>query len=63
MRGTLHQDAGGQLYATPFVHQDSAMMALFGEANCLLIRPPYAPAAKVGDPVLIIRLDFGNLSF
>ena len=63
MRGTLSQDASGQLYATPFALQDSAMMALFAESNCLLIRAPYAPAAKTGDPVLIIRLDLGNLRF
>ena len=63
MRGTLSQDACGQLYATPFSRQDSAMMALFAESNCLLIRAPYAPAAKTGDPVLIIRLDLGNLRF
>ena len=63
MRGTLVQDTGGQLYATPFALQDSAMMALFAESNCLLIREPYAPAAKAGDPVLITRLDFGSLRF
>ena len=63
MRGTLVQDTGGQLYATPFALQDSAMMALFAESNCLLIRAPYAPAAKAGDPVLITRLDFGSLRF
>ena len=63
MRGTLVQDTSGQLYATPFALQDSAMMALFAESNCLLIRAPHAPAAKAGDPVLITRLDFGNLRF
>ena len=63
MRATLRHDADGQLRATPFERQDSAMMARFAAADCLLIRAPKAPEAKAGDLVLITRLETGNFAF
>ena len=63
MRATLRHDADGQLCATPFERQDSAMMARFAAADCMVIRAPEAPAAKAGDLVLITRLDTGISGF
>jgi len=42
--------------ATPFSKQDSAMLARFADADCLIIRPPHAPAAKAGDTIDVILL-------
>tara|TARA_B100002051_G_C16674079_1_gene606137 strand:- start:319 stop:1398 length:1080 start_codon:yes stop_codon:yes gene_type:complete len=63
MRATLRHDTDGQLCATPFELQDSAMMARFAAADCMVIRAPGAPAAKAGDLVLITRLDTGISGF
>ena len=57
MRAKLSQDKDGQICATPLPVQDSSMMKIFAEANCLLIRSPYAPPARAGEPVSILRLD------
>lgn len=46
-------DADG---VTVFGRQDSALLTVLSDANCLAIRPPHAPAAKAGDHVQIIRL-------
>lgn len=43
--------------ATPFEGQDSAMLAGLARADCLVVRPPNAPAASAGARVEIIRLD------
>jgi molybdopterin molybdotransferase len=32
------------------------MLSVLVKADCLIIRPPNAPAAKSGDPCTIIRL-------
>ena len=40
----------------PLPVQDSAMVSVLTEANCLLIRPPHADAARAGAPCRIIRL-------
>ena len=52
-----HFDKDGHLVATPFEGQDSSMMARLAEADCLLVRPPNAPAAKKGERAEIIPLD------
>jgi len=60
LRATLAHE-GGRLVATPFEKQDSSMFSRLAAADCLLIRPPHAPAAKAGDTVDIVRLDGSNL--
>ena len=40
----------------PLPVQDSSGLAVLAAADCLLVRPPLAPAAKAGDPCRIIRL-------
>ncbi len=62
MRATLAVDGNGALVATPFEAQDSAMMASFARADCLVVRPPHAPPAKAGERVEIVRLREGMIS-
>ncbi len=59
LRAKLARDGAGQLTATPFEKQDSSMLRLLADSQCLVVRPPHAEAAKAGDPVEIIRLDVG----
>jgi molybdopterin molybdotransferase len=55
LRSELARDAEGGLIATPFDRQDSAMLSLLARAGCLVIRPPHAPAARVGELLPILR--------
>ena len=57
LRATLRREADGALLASPFTSQDSSLVKLLAQAQCLVIRPPHAPAAKRGDACRIIRLD------
>lgn len=43
--------------ATPFSRQDSSMLGILAKAQGLIIRPPFAPAAKAGDPCRVVLLD------
>ncbi|MFZ5932222.1 MAG: gephyrin-like molybdotransferase Glp [Pseudomonadota bacterium] len=43
--------------ATPFTVQDSAMLSSLAKAGCLIIRPPFAPAARAGDAVQVLLLE------
>jgi molybdopterin molybdotransferase len=56
VRATLIEAEGGPPLVTPFPVQDSSMLSTLGAADCLLIRPPNAPAAKAGDRCRIVRL-------
>jgi len=56
MRVRLSHDTEGNLTATPFPKQDSAILSVLAEADGLLIRPPLAPAAKAGDLASVIAL-------
>jgi molybdopterin molybdotransferase len=47
----------------PFNHQDSAMMACFASADCLIVRLPFAQAIKKGELVNILRLSFSRVGF
>ncbi len=57
LRATLATDASGRLVATPFPRQDSGMLRALAHADALILRPPHASAAKIGDPVEILQLD------
>jgi molybdopterin molybdotransferase len=63
LRATLTNDADGNLVATPFERQDSAMMARLAQADCLIVRPPEAPAASKGERIDIIMLGGGTVAF
>lgn len=56
LRATLSQGADGARIATPFPTQDSAMLSRLTAADCLVVRPPEAPAARAGEPVAILPL-------
>jgi molybdopterin molybdotransferase len=62
LRAALATGAGGEAIATPFDAQDSSMMSRLARADCLVVRPPHAPAAKKGERVRIISLRQGLLS-
>jgi molybdopterin molybdotransferase len=56
LRGTLSRDDMSQLVATPFPRQDSGMLSLLAQAECLILRAPHAPAVAAGEPVEIILM-------
>ena len=62
LRAKLSFNGAGEAVATPFARQDSSMMANFARADCLVIRPPEAPAIKQGERVRIVRLREGPVS-
>ena len=59
MRAKLVDGPGGTFLATPLPVQDSSMMAALANADCLLIREPFAPAVKAGAQCAILRLTPG----
>jgi len=58
LRATSEKRADGTLVATPFSNQDSSVISRLSAANCLVIRPPFAPAAKAGEPCTVVKLAF-----
>jgi molybdopterin molybdotransferase len=54
LRAEYRVDNEGRLVARAFANQDSALLSPFAAANCLIVRPPNAPAAGVGDMVDLI---------
>ena len=62
LRATLARASDGELEAKPFEKQDSSMMSLLARSDCLVVRPPHAPAAKAGERVTIIPMGGGLLA-
>ena len=60
LRGTLARGEDGRLRATPFAVQDSSMFANMARAECLIVRPPRAPAQPAGSEVEILPLGLGS---
>ncbi len=56
LRASLAHDVDGGLLATPFERQDSAMLGLLAAADCLVVRPPLAPADRRGSTVPILHM-------
>jgi molybdopterin molybdotransferase len=56
LRARIEQRADGTLVATPVDHQDSSLLGNLSAARALVIRAPFAPAAKAGSPCEILRL-------
>ena len=56
LRARLTTRNDGALVVTPVDHQDSSLLGNLAAAQALLIRPPFAPAAKAGSPCNILRL-------
>ncbi|MFW7266697.1 gephyrin-like molybdotransferase Glp [Gluconacetobacter sp. Hr-1-5] len=57
LRATLSRAPDGNLIATAFNRQDSAMLHILARSEALIMRPPHAPPARAGAPCRIIRLD------
>ncbi|TIQ33442.1 MAG: molybdopterin molybdotransferase MoeA [Mesorhizobium sp.] len=55
VRAVVREDAG-QLIATPFSIQDSSMLRMLADANGLIVRKPFAPAAEAGDECSVLML-------
>lgn len=58
LRATVARGGDGSYEATPFKLQDSSMQRALTEAQGLIVRPPFAPAARAGDLVDLLPLDF-----
>jgi molybdopterin molybdotransferase len=56
MRATLAL-RDGTWVATPFPQQDSSMLVPLAAADCLVIRPAFAPAAPAGTPCDLVKLE------
>jgi molybdopterin molybdotransferase len=56
LRARLATRNDGALIVTPVDHQDSSLLGNLAAAQALLIRPPFAPAAKAGSACNILRL-------
>lgn len=56
VRAMLHDEPDGRITATPFATQDSSMLKTFSQADGLIIREPFAPAAEAGSICKVLRL-------
>jgi len=56
LRARLEKRDDGVLVATPVNHQDSSLLANLAAAQALVVRAPFAPAARTGSPCKILRL-------
>ncbi|MEQ8344681.1 MAG: molybdopterin molybdotransferase MoeA [Sneathiellaceae bacterium] len=59
LRARLATGPDGGRIATPFSRQDSSMLRLLAESQCLVRRAPHAPALQAGAQVEILRFDYG----
>jgi molybdopterin molybdotransferase len=58
LRARLGRSSDGSYRATAFPKQDSSMQRTLAEAQGLIVRPPFAPAAAADDIVPVLPLDF-----
>jgi molybdopterin molybdotransferase len=61
LRSRLQRARDGALEVVPFEVQDSSMMRPLAASECLVIRPPHAPAVAAGSDVPIIAFPGGSL--
>ncbi|QLF70383.1 molybdopterin molybdotransferase MoeA [Peteryoungia desertarenae] len=61
LRARLSIGPSGERRVTSFEKQDSSMMNIFAQSDCLIIRPPHAPAMAAGEtcPIMLLR-DIGH---
>lgn len=62
LRARSRLAADGEIDVEPFKRQDSSMLSLLARADCLVVRPPLAPAVRAGERVPIIRFAAGMTS-
>lgn len=58
IRAKLTEQDDGIPSVESFGKQDSSMMRIFSQSDCLIVRPSHAPAAEAGEivPVMLLRL-------
>jgi molybdopterin molybdotransferase len=56
LRARLSRGPEGRPVATPASRQDSSMLRVLADSNCLIIRDPHAPAARAGEACRILRM-------
>jgi molybdopterin molybdotransferase len=56
LRARLSRDVEGRPVATPASRQDSSMLRVLADSNCLIIRDPHASAARAGEACRILRM-------
>ncbi|MEP6827808.1 MAG: gephyrin-like molybdotransferase Glp [Aestuariivirga sp.] len=59
LRAKLELAADGARTVAPHHKQDSSMQRVMRDADCLVIRPPFAPEVKVGDIVEVLLFPEG----
>jgi molybdopterin molybdotransferase len=57
VRARLSDASDGIRRVESFGKQDSSMMRIFSQSDCLIVRPPHAPAADAGELVPVMLLD------
>lgn len=62
LRAALSSDEDGNLIANAFSKQDSSVFSGFARADCLIVRAPYAPAARKGARISVLMLGGGIVS-
>ena len=57
VRARFVETSGDMPSVESFGKQDSSMMRIFSQSNCLIVRPPNAPEVEAGDtvPILLLR--------
>jgi molybdopterin molybdotransferase len=58
LRARLSRSMRGALVATPFPLQDSSLTRVLSDADCLVLREPFAVKALAGSPCVILKLPF-----
>lgn len=56
LRATLRRRDDGELKAESYGKQDSSQMKIFARSDCLIVRPPHAPAIDGGGRCTILTL-------
>lgn len=56
VRAVARLDGDGDLIVTPLTLQDSSMLRMLAQANCLIVRPPFALALGRGDACRVLML-------
>jgi molybdopterin molybdotransferase len=56
LRARLSRDAEGRPVATAATIQDSSMLRVLADSNCLVIREPHAAAARAGETCRVLRM-------
>jgi molybdopterin molybdotransferase len=59
LRAQVEWQGDGRLAAIPAPRQDSSMLATFARADCLIKRPPHAPAIPPGTVISVLLLGSG----